>query len=344
MLKDIIRDRINQHGFITVADYMRLCLLHPQYGYYTTHEPFGAQGDFITAPEISQLFGEVIGIWAAMTRKSQGEPHDFNLVELGPGRGTLMADLLRSVGHIGNFKNSAHIHLIEASPRLQQMQKEKLQGMQTIWSEKIDNSLFDKPVYLVANEFFDALPIRQWVVNKGVWQERVIQIKDDDFIWSAVPVETDLILPDVQGLADGTIYESFPDSNTIFSNLCAGVKKSTGAMVIIDYGDYITPRLGDTLQALKDHNFTDVLLHQGEADLTAHVDFYTLEQIARNKGLKTVFMTQREFLQFYGIDIRLENLLDKADDANQEKLLSGYLRLTDEDEMGRLFKVLLVQS
>ena len=348
MLLDLIRAHIVTHGYINVADYMQLCLLHPEHGYYTSQPVFGAQGDFITAPEISQLFGEIIGIWAVLEWQNLGSPSRFHLMECGPGRGTLMRDLLRGANHIPGFNQAARVQMIEASPVLQEKQKQALSGcgVDVAWCDIIPDHL-DHPVLIIANEFLDALPIRQAIAKDKTWHERVIIVDDrEKLAWGTVPLHDPEItkFPDTADLNDGTIFEFSNAVADAFGQLCGLLKACKGAAVIIDYGDYVTPRLGETLQAMKEHHFIDVLEAWHHADITAHIDFHTLERMAQQQGLKTSFLSQAEFLKFYGIDIRLKSLLPKASPTIIENLLSGYHRLVDADKMGQLFKVLLVQA
>ena len=347
MLKEIIRQQIARDGYITIADYMHLCLLHPEHGYYTTQNVFGAAGDFTTAPETSQLFGEMIGVWVVLEWERLCKPDAFHLVELGPGRGTLMRDLLRAVYHVKGFLRGIQVNFIEASPSLQEQQKDSLRDFEIdpVWYPSIDAMDFDRPTIIIANEFFDVLPIQQFIVQNGVWHERVIVSDDDRFAWSVKAVETiESDMPDAAGLDDGILYERSNDSRKVFADLCWTIKQTSGAMVVIDYGDYVTPRLGDTLQSMKQHEFVDVLDAWDHADITAHVDFQTLEMLARKEKLKTAFLLQREFLKLYGIDVRAERLTDSQPLETQAVIKAGYDRLMDLAQMGQLFKVLIVQS
>lgn len=346
MLKPLIHDWIKQHGFINVADYMRLCLLHPTHGYYTNQTVFGATGDFVTAPEISQLFGEILGVWAVLEWERLGHPHAVNLIECGPGSGTLMRDLLRGVGHVKPFQQAVRIHLVEASAQLQAQQRQAITHPSIQWHDKITASLFDRPAIIIANEFLDALPIRQCITRSGQWHERVIISRGDDLVWSTHPLLANWPdLPDATQSTDNDIVEYGADARSVFDQLCRDIKTHGGSMALVDYGDYLSPRIGDTLQAVKQHEFVDVLTDCGQADLTAHVDFYALDQIARHHQLRTTVINQGEFLKLYGIEQRLHVLLQRVlEDGIQDAVLAGYQRLTDPDQMGHLFKVLLVQT
>lgn len=348
MLKQIIQDQIKRDGFVTVADYMNLCLLHPEHGYYTTQTVFGGQGDFITAPEVSQLFGEMIGVWVMLEWERLGKPTAFNLIECGPGRGILMRDLLRVTAKNADLMQALQLHFVEASPRLREIQKQAVSevSVSPSWHDTIDTIDFARPTLVVANEFFDALPIQQFVIHHKKWHERIIVLKDNALTWSFHPQPaTERALPDVHYLADGTLCEYNAVAGDIMHQLCQHIKKSGGALLAIDYGDHTVNRFGDTLQAVKDHAYCDVLEHPGQADLTAHVDFYQLDDIAHRIRLETEFMTQDQFLKHHGITERVNSLLAGQSAAQQKNtLVSGYQRLIDPDQMGHLFKVLVVKT
>jgi NADH dehydrogenase [ubiquinone] 1 alpha subcomplex assembly factor 7 len=349
MLNDLIRAHIKTHGFMRVDEYMQLCLLHPEHGYYTNRTVFGADGNFTTAPEISQLFGEMLGIWAVLQWQYLGTPSQIHVIEMGPGRGTLMRDFIRATAHVAPFAKAMQIHMIEASPQLQNKQRQTLKHTHhaITWHDTWDTIPFDQPVIILANEFFDAMPIRQYIVRDGAWRERVIALMDDALAWGDTDiVEPITLLPDPASCAEGAIFETFPQSEDIFAACCDHIRMTKGVMAVIDYGDFITPRIGDTLQALHKHQKTSVLDHAGHSDLTAHVDFKRLAQIAQDKELQTDFMTQRQFLKDCGIDIRFDALLRGLNDDTEKRdiLRSGYERLINPYYMGDLFKVLTVKT
>lgn len=295
LLNEIISE-IENKGPMTVDRYMELCNSH----YYATRDPLGNKGDFITAPEISQIFGEMIGIWAITAWQKIGSPEKCALVELGPGRGTLMADILRVIK--GNF--SAEVHLVETSPSLREIQAAKLGNI--FWHDKLPD--LNIPYILIANEFFDALPFKQFVSGK----ERKIIAKDGKLSF-------DLIAE------DGLVTESCP----IGSEIMKKIASSASAAVIIDYG-YVANEKRSTLQAVKDHKYHSFLENPGEADLTALVDFSEMANITKSQGKNCTILTQREFLLAHGADIRAKIL-------NKEKDLE---RLIAPEQMGELFKVL----
>jgi NADH dehydrogenase [ubiquinone] 1 alpha subcomplex assembly factor 7 len=346
MLINLIRQHIETHGFMRVDEYMHQCLLHPEHGYYTNRTVFGAEGDFTTAPEISQLFGEMLGIWAVLQWQYLGTPQQFNVIELGPGRGTLMRDFVRATAHVAPFAKAMQIHMVEASPRLQHKQREMLKhtSCPVMWHDAIDTLPFDKPVIILANEFFDALPIRQYIMHDGAWHERVIILKDDTLIWDIRACDGDILALPITA-KNGEIAEVFSQSNDLFLQLCDHIRMAQGVMAVIDYGDYVNPRIGDTLQALKNHQSVSIFETPGQADITAHVDFHSFENLAQHTGLHAACVSQRQFLKDNGIDIRFQNLRSKTQsDEELDVLRSGYDRLINPHYMGHLFKVLTVKT
>lgn len=345
-LADIIRERIDsQSGSISVADYMELALAHPEHGYYRKQDPLGARGDFITAPEISQIFGEMIGVWAAQAWMQMGGG-PISLVELGPGRGTLMADALRATKKAPEFHDSITVHMVETSPTLAHAQYLKLRNEhpRIEWLDSVEQ-LPDSPSIIIANEFFDALPIKQFVMtDDGVRERRVAwNEQTQEFMFSEGPAGLQLAKSG-QTIPPGTVMEQCPAARSIMRTLSARLKRHHGAAIIIDYG-YLGDAHHDTLQALKSHQFHPVLKEPGEADLTAHVDFSTLMGIARDEGLQTgPLMNQGEFLVRMGAELRLEQLLKHAAPAQRDPLISGLNRLISPQAMGELFKVMAVSS
>ncbi|HET7716600.1 MAG TPA: SAM-dependent methyltransferase, partial [Bauldia sp.] len=294
---------IAANGPITIADYMALCLGDREHGYYMVREPFGGSGDFITAPEVSQIFGELIGLWAVATWQAMGSPSPFVLVELGPGRGTLMADLLRAARLRPAFLDAARIHLVETSPRLRAIQEATLAGAAVTWHAAID-ALPAGPAIVVANEFFDALPIRQYVATASGWAERMVGLdeagrlrfgmRDSAGPSSTVPTHAKpsarMGKPTPSGEGDtpygaGGIVEISPAATAIMSTLATRIASDGGAALIIDYG-YEGPAFGETLQAVRGHRHVDPLAEPGEADLTAHVDFAALARAAAEAGAR----------------------------------------------------------
>lgn len=316
---------------MSVADYMAAANAH----YYATRDPLGVAGDFTTAPEISQMFGEMVGIWIADLWSRAGSP-DFHYVELGPGRGTLAADALRTMARFGCTPLGAQ--LVETSPTLRAAQLARLPAARH--HGEIDALPDDAPLIIVANEFFDALPIHQYIRTIGGWRERMVERQDG----SVTPVAGDVpadeaIPPALRSEPAGTIVETTPASAAIMQRCAFRLARQGGAMLAIDYG-YSGPAAGDTLQAVKAHRFVDPFADPGEVDLTAHVDFTTLADAARSAGAGvTDLVTQGAWLQRLGIDARLQSLTNAAP-ARAEELKAQRDRLVEPREMGDLFKVM----
>ncbi len=343
-LEEIIKVEIanSKQGAIAIDRYMELCLLHEEYGYYMSNNPFGRGGDFITAPEISQIFGDIIGGFLVQNWVRMGRPTPFALVELGAGNGTLMADILR-IGKksLPDFFNSAQIHLVEVSPILKKKQQDILKDTSPTWHKTIDTVPTDMPIILVANEFFDALPIKQYVYrNKNLYERLVSWNKDKGkfFIKESDICNQNIELP--QNIKEEDIYEISPVALSIMHGLCRRLKKQHGFAVIIDYG-YISHGFGDSLQAVYKHKKTDIFANIGKQDLTAHVDFQALKKVAIQEEVGiTGPITQVEFLKFLEIEQYTEQLAKRATDRQKADLISAYHRLTSAFEMGYLFKVL----
>jgi NADH dehydrogenase [ubiquinone] 1 alpha subcomplex assembly factor 7 len=332
---------------MSVETFMSLAISH----YYSTRDPFGVQGDFITAPEISQMFGEMIGVFMADAWIKMGSPPSVLLVEAGPGRGTLMADLLRATKNIPGFHQAARIHLIEMSPVLKEKQKAVLGGFDVEWHETLE-TLPDAPMLFIGNEFLDALPMRQYQFQGGKWFERVVGLQDDKFIFGLGPPlnshpgesrypydgegNTDLakrIDPMGPGFrrddGKGDIFERSPAREEFVQSVARHIQDYTGVALLVDYGHDKTV-CGDTLQAVKNHKFIDALTEVGEADLTSHVDFASLEKVAEPYATVHGPTGQGDFLKALGIAVRAARL-NKHEDA---------ARLTEDNQMGRLFRVM----
>lgn len=340
-LTPILREKIATSGPISIADFMGLALGHPEHGYYVKRDPLGAKGDFITAPEISQIFGEMIGLWCAQVWAQMGGG-PISLVELGPGRGTLMSDFLRATRSATQFHESITIHMVETSPVLAHAQYMLLrdQHPRIEWLDSVEQLPKSRTIF-IANEFFDALPIKQYVMTKeGMREKRVT--------WDAARGAFDFVLADPglmlaksgSVIPEGTVMEHSPASRSVMRTLAAHVKAQGGAGLIIDYG-YLGEAHHDTLQALKNHLFHPVLADPGEADITAHVDFSTLMDIAHDAGdFVAPLASQGEFLLRMGAQLRLEMLLRNANAAQRNNLMTGLERLVSPQAMGELFKVM----
>ena len=342
-LGERIAARIARLGPITVADYMAEVLTHPEHGYYMRGEPFGARGDFVTAPEISQMFGELAGLWCAETWQRMGAPARVLLVELGPGRGTLMADALRAARIVPAFLGALELHLVEVSPALRERQRAALPGRAgATWHDTLAN-VPDGPLILIANEFFDALPVRQFEKRPQGWCERVVTLATDNRSLAFAlappgPHGPALLPPELQAAPVGTIAEASPAANTLASEIGRRVAAEGGAALIIDYG-HARPRAGATLQAVRRHGFHGVLRDPGSVDLTAHVDFTALARAASQTGARAHGpMSQGKFLGALGIEARTAMLGKRATPAQAADIAAAMRRLTDPQDMGELFK------
>ncbi len=334
-----IQQEIAATGPIPVARYMALCLSHPEFGYYTTKNPIGAAGDFTTAPEISQMFGEMLGIWLLKTWQDQGSPDPFVLVELGPGRGTLMLDILRVTKQDPAFSKAMQLKLVETSPALRKLQSSMLKNNSFFHLDALSD-LPDMPILLVANEFFDALPICQYVFSDAGWQERLLGNCPEGFeILLSDPIKNALLDQQFPSLPNGVVVEISPHSLEIATEIGQRLRQFGGAALIIDYGDF--NGIGDTFQAVKDHSSTDTLANQGQCDLTAHVQFQPLADAAETE---VQFTTQGQFLEAMGIGERAKVLAKNASGKQVETLIGAYRRLVHADEMGTLFKVMALRS
>lgn len=334
-LRDLIAGRIAMGGPISIADYMADCLLHPMHGYYATKDPFGAAGDFTTAPEISQMFGEVLGLCLAQTWMDQGRPAPFTLCELGPGRGTLMADIWRATQRVPGFQEAADVFLMEASEVLRAKQSETL-PMAASWITQVDE-LPERPLFCVANEFFDALPIRQFVRAGSGWRERQVGLAGEELTFGLGAAQPQPALAQrLEDTEEGDLVEDCPAASPIIDALGGRIQRHGGAGLIIDYGDWRS--LGDTLQALRAHESEDPLAHPGQADLTAHVDFEALAKAA--PCAHTRLTPQGIFLERLGITQRAQALAARLQGTALESHIAAHRRLTHPEEMGTLFKVL----
>ncbi len=340
-----LRRLIAQQGPVSVASFMQLALGHPEHGYYMRADPLGAAGDFITAPEISQMFGELIGLWSVQIWRDMGCPPVFALAELGPGRGTLMADALRAAKHAPDFLAAAQLHLVETSPVLRAKQLAAI-GPRAQWYQTVD-ALPELPMLMIANEFFDALPVRQFQRAGRGWYERMVGIDPDTdelvFCQSPEPLVDSSFLPGAaRDVGQGAIMEVCPAAVAIAGELGRRVAVNGGAALIVDYGHGASAP-GETLQAMRGHKFCDVLADPGCADLTAHVDFAQLAGAARAAGARVYGpVAQGVFLNQLGIQQRAEILLRNADAGQAEQIRTAVTRLTGPDQMGDLFKVMAV--
>ncbi|MEL7345712.1 MAG: SAM-dependent methyltransferase [Pseudomonadota bacterium] len=340
-LRALIADQIRLNGPMTLAEYMSVCLGHPEHGYYRKQDPLGAAGDFTTAPEISQMFGEMIGLWLASTWVEDGQPEQIVLAELGPGRGTLMADALRAAKAVPGFVDAARVHLVETSPALRDKQADALGSYRVSWSDDIEG-LPQGPLYLIANEFFDALPIRQFMRQGETWAEKVVGLDEKGALaFGFAPPSAHGALQDIE-VADGAVVETAAPGAAIAQSIGARIATHGGAALIVDYGDW--DGTGDTFQALSQHEPVDPLEAPGDADLTAHVGFRPLAQAASEGGARAAgFATQGAFLERLGITARAETLAARLSGDALTSHIAAHRRLLHPDEMGGLFKVLAIR-
>ena len=334
---------IRATGPISVADFMAMCLADPEHGYYMQKEPFGQAGDFITAPEISQMFGELVGLWAVAVWEMMGGPRPFAFVELGPGRGTLMADMLRTAKIKPAFLAAADVRLVETSPRLRALQRKALAeaGPPVRWHDRLED-IPSGPAIVIANEFFDALPVHQFQWTDGNWSERVVGLTDEGALaFGLRPVDQRAA---ALALPEGAIVETSPAAKATMTALAARLKQQGGAALIIDYGN-AEPGHGDSLQAVRRHRYDDPLAAPGEADITAHVDFPALARAATAAGAEVrKIMRQGEFLVRLGLVDRARVLARDKDEKTRDQIAAAMERLAAPKAMGDLFKVLAVSA
>jgi NADH dehydrogenase [ubiquinone] 1 alpha subcomplex assembly factor 7 len=346
-LETEIRRLIRIAGPMPIAEYMRLCLTHPQYGYYIKHDPIGAGGDFITSPEISQMFGELIGLWLATVWQQMGAPENVRLIELGPGRGTMMLDALRAAKTVPAFVAAVVLHIVEASPTLRKLQEERLEplALPAFWHSTLQD-VPGGPCLLMANEFVDALPIRQAIKQDSAWHERVVGVGPDGklVIGTArdpLPNFESTLPRELRLSPDGSIYEWRSDN---FAFELGRRVRDRGAALLIDYG-HVRCGLGETLQAVSGHGYVDPLSAPGDVDLTAHVDFAALAERAESIGARVHGpVEQRDWLRRLGINKRAATLKAHAPYGKALEIDQTLSRLTAGGArgMGELCKVIAI--
>jgi NADH dehydrogenase [ubiquinone] 1 alpha subcomplex assembly factor 7 len=345
-----IAARIAENGPISLEEFMTLASLHHRHGYYRTRLPIGARGDFVTAPEVHQMFGELIGLWAAEMWRLLGSPQHINLVELGPGLGTLMSDSLRAARIVPEFRAALSVHLIEASELLAEEQRRALAAheIDVTWHAGLDDLPYG-PAIVIANEFFDALPVRHYIKGREGWHERLIGLDANGRLcFGLAPGAEALLNAEAQ---EGEILEIGLAGQRAMAKLADHIAHHSGAALVIDYG-YVAKRAGETLQGVRGHDYADPLATPGEVDLSAHVDFAALAKAARAAGAD-VFgpITQGAFLSRLGIAQRAEVLKRKADSTQSAAIDAALARLAlpgplagAQASMADLFKVLAVTS
>ncbi len=336
-LEKILIDQINAHGPLSLGRFMGSALGHPDYGYYMTRDPFGVEGDFTTAPEISQMFGEMIGAWVVDTWRQFGEPQ-LNLVECGPGRGTLMADILRVASKVEGFLSATSIYLMEMSPVLKQAQKSALHQYDVTWVNQLDDVQGSVPCIVIGNEFLDALPVEHLTRTEQGWKQAFVGFNEDRFEQVLQKPESGLvdILP--SKTESHQTYEVSPERNAFIDQCSSRIAQDGGAGLFVDYG-YIRRYHGNTIQAVRAHKKVDVYQNVGLCDITAHVDFDALCDIAQKHCSVSPVITQREFLRHIGIEHRAKVLRKVAQSSDDIDV--ALKRLIDVDQMGDLFKVMM---
>lgn len=327
----IFRRLIRDTGPISLSHFMG----ESNARYYSAKDPLGSDGDFVTAPEISQMFGELIGLWLADIWVRAGRADRVHYVELGPGRGTLARDALRASRQHGL---DPQVHFVETSPALKDIQAGAVHVAQ--WHDDLSTVPTDAPMLLVANEFFDALPVRQLVRAAQGWRERMVGLEGDRFTFVSGGQPMDAAVPTPwRDAPQGTIIETSPGAAAVMHEIAGRLAEQGGAALIVDYG-HAAMQAGSTLQAVRAHQKVSPFAAPGEADLTAHVDFATLAEIARSRDINVSgIATQGDFLRALGIAMRTEKLAAKAPDYRRE-LEAQRDRLIADDQMGQLFKVL----
>ena len=336
---------ITNDGPISIEQYMNACLANPEYGYYMGKDPFGRGGDFITAPEISQMFGEAIGVWFATAWQMMGKPETVNLIELGPGRGTLMADIIRASAVLPEFAKAVSIHLVDISPALRQIQGQTFKNtpVDISWHQRFEQ-VPAGPSLIIANEFFDALPIRQYVLAADGWHERLVGVTDGKlaYTYGSEVLPQSEIPTWAKDAQQGDFIELSPQRDAVAKQIGSFIAKNGGAGLFIDYG-HVKSAPGDTFQGVYKHKFIDCLFRPGKIDLTSHVDFEQLANSFEAGGAKAHNLrTQGQFLIAMGLREREAILKKKAPARTRINLGKQADRLVNEKQMGVLFKVLAV--
>ncbi|GJL85354.1 MAG: ATP synthase subunit beta [Micavibrio sp.] len=338
-LRSLLKNQIRDNGPMDIGLFMAQVLGHPEHGYYMRQDPFGAAGDFTTAPEISQMFGELIGAWVADVWMQMGAPESFVLMECGPGRGTLMADALRATKKVDGFHEALEVHFLETSPVLRKAQGKAVQTHEPVWHDGLETLPDDKQLIVIGNEFLDALPMRQLQKTKEGWAERVIGLDDNNFCFGLAPYAGS-VPEDISGAREGHIFEFSPAQVSFVEDITQRIKNQSGAALFIDYGEMKT-QAGESLQAIYKHDLVPILEHVGDADLSANVDFGAMGDAASGQGMSVHGpVEQGAFLKQLGIEQRAALLIQNSDKDQKEAIEKALHRLTESDQMGSLFKVI----
>jgi NADH dehydrogenase [ubiquinone] 1 alpha subcomplex assembly factor 7 len=337
-LKDKLVERIRENGPMTVAEFMGACLYDPDNGYYATRPALGGEGaDFITAPEVSQMFGELIGLWCAHEWDASLDKAALHLIELGPGRGVLMQDALRATQKVEGFHDAKSVIFVEVSDPLRDEQSERVADAD--WAQRLED-VPPGPSLIVANEFLDCFPIRQFVRGKDAWHEKLVGLDEGDGLTFGLSAPVGGSESDDEA---GSVREVAPGLESFMYELERRLHEAPGRALFIDYG-YVAPEGADTLQALKGHRKVDPLEAPGEADLTAHVDFARVARLAEDAGLQVHGpVTQARFLRGLGIEVRADALA-QANPGERQRIARQLQRLTGDEQMGVLFKAICLSS
>ena len=346
-LWDVLRDEIQKQGPLTIERYMEIVLHHPEHGYYRCGNPLGSAGDFGTAPEVSQFFGEMLGVWCVSVWRQLGKPDCFALLELGPGQGAMLRDVFSFTSNFPDFQKALRLYLLESSATLRGVQQEKLGVYAPTYIESLEQ-LPALPTIVLANEFFDTVPMRQFIKTERAWRERLVGIENDKLVFTEGE-ETEVSGPNPYGQIAGDreagwIYETSPQSLALMRQLAAHITKHGGAAAIVDYG-YAAPEGKNTLDAWSRHSFTDVLAAPGKVDVTADVDFGALRHCAEQQQARVIgIFNQGDFLNDLGIKDRVHALIGRVSKKKADRIMSDLHCLTSPAQMGTRFKVLVLTS
>ncbi len=342
-------DLIKVGGPISISSFMNEALFNPKHGYYTSQDSIGRKGDFITAPEISQVFGELIGVYIVSLWQNNHDSKEISLVEAGSGNATLIKDLLNFASKIPNFLENVSINIIEVSSKLRKIQQKNLKGFNVKWWDSFADFYANnqkKPIFFIANEFLDCFAINQYLKIDNFWVEKLVGLDENSklqFMLSKKDPKLDNKIKELTNNLgkNNDIFEHSPALDEFMNSLCVAIKKTGGIAINIDYG-YIKNDLKNTLQSVKNHKFNNILENIGKSDITSLVNFGHIAEIAKNQNLQSWVVTQKEFLESLGIEIRSQKLLANKTKPEQEEINSSISRLINKDQMGELFKVLVV--
>ena len=348
-MKKYLTDLIKITSPISISNFMNEALFNAKYGYYINQNPLGKQNDFITAPEISQVFGELIAAYLINLWQNNYDQNEINLVEMGAGKGTLMQDFLKTASKIPNFMDKISINIIEISPKLQKIQQENLKNYNIKWWGNFDDFYQKnqiKPIFFTANELFDCFAIDQFVRLDNFWIEKLVGLDEKDNLTFVLAKKDQKINEAINKLTDnlgknGDIFEYSRSAEDFMSVLSSAIKKTSGIAILVDYG-YIENKFHNSLQAIKNHKFSNILENIGQSDITSLVNFKKLAKIAENHNLQKYIVTQKEFLESLGVEIRRQKLLENKTKEEQNLINSSIDRLIDKRQMGELFKVLII--